>query len=206
MPRLPLFHDSWAGLFIALSLTLRAPNRYISAIVFGLLAALVREMALAYLLLMLACALWERSWREAIGWIMAIACVCVSLSLHAYGISSYIQADDLVSQGWDELGGWFFYLSTIYSSSGLIFLPKQVGYGLVRLSIFGWLAWKSVVGLRVFGLILGYAIAVMLFARPGNLYWSLLVAPFILAGAVFAAPGVKALLSNILRAKKSSGP
>ncbi len=44
-----LFHEAWAGLLIALSLALRTEKRFWSAALVGLLAALVRELALPYL-------------------------------------------------------------------------------------------------------------------------------------------------------------
>ncbi len=197
VPRLPLFHESWTGLLIALSIALRTPEKYFAAIAVGLVAALLRELATAYLCLMLVCAFAGRNYRESVGWALAIATVAVFLALHSQILAQFVVADDLISQGWNGMGGWQFYVDTIRNTSGLIFLPATLGQALVPLCLFGWLSLKSADGIRVAGVLTGYALMVMLFARPANLYWSLLCAPLMLAGLVFAAFSIKILLDNV---------
>ncbi|MCE3544266.1 hypothetical protein LXJ56_29245, partial [Escherichia coli] len=67
------FHEIWAGLLIALSLGVWKPGRWLPAVAFGLAAALIRETAGLYLLLMGGIALVERRPREAAGWAVAAA-------------------------------------------------------------------------------------------------------------------------------------
>ncbi len=204
IPRLPLFHESWAGLLIALSLALREPGRYVAAIFVGLLAALLRELAGAFLVLMLCFAIWEKNWREATGWLIATGLLAAFMALHSATLAEYVRADDLVSQGWNHRGGWSFYLHTVHSTTGLVFLPVFAGYAAIPMCLFGWLTLKSGLALRVAGLLLGYAFLVMAFARPANLYWSILCAPFMVAGLILAALSIQALGSNIL-AKNEPG-
>ncbi len=196
---LPLFHESWAGLLIALSLGLRDSERFAIAVVIGLLAALVREMAIAYLLLMFVFAVYERKFMESVGWSIAILLACVALGIHAWALEPYIRQEDLTSPGWQAMGGWKFYISATYLESNFLVLPASVGQALVPLCLFGWLSLKSRDAFRVAGLLCGFALMVMLFARPVNIYWALLSTPLTKAGLIFAAIAIVTLISNIVR-------
>jgi hypothetical protein len=75
-------------------------------------------------------------------------------------------------------------------------MPDIVARFVVPLSVFGWLSWKSDPGLRVCGLLVGYATLIMVFARPNTFYWGLLIAPLLLPGICFAPARVLALLKG----------
>jgi hypothetical protein len=91
------------------------------------------------------------------------------------------------------LGGWSFFLAAANNSSLLELLPVRVTAVVVPFSLFGWLAWRSAIALRVVGLMFGYATLLMLFARPDNIYWAILIEPFLLAGLSLGAAGVRQL-------------
>ena len=184
------FHDSWAALLIALSLALRRPDRVACSIVAGLAAVLFRELALPYLVLMAASAAYERQGREVAGWCAAIAVALVVQTLHANAVAAVVIAGDPASQGWNGLGGWSFLLTAVHTSTLLELLPLWVTALVAPLSMFGWIAWRSALALRVAGLMLGYATALMVFARPDNIYWALMIAPFVLAGTSLATAAV----------------
>ena len=184
------FHESWAALLMALSIALRRPDRFGLSITAGLAAVLFRELALPYLLMMAVLAAYEKCWREACGWSVAIALAVVAQVLHANAVATVVIASDPASQGWSGLGGWSFFLTAANNSSLLELLPMWVSAVVVPFSLFGWIAWRSVIALRVVGLMLGYATLLMLFARPDNIYWAILIEPFLLAGLSLGAAGV----------------
>ena len=199
-----VFHESWAGLLIALSLALRTPERYWAAVALGLIATLIREFAIAYLVMMLVCALYERRFHEALLWCGAIIASGLAIAGHAFILSLYVLPGDFSSQGWSGLGGWSFYLYATRQSTMLIFPPQLLGQALVPLCLFGWLCLRSGVGFRVFGFLVGYGLMLMLFARPVNFYWALLEAPLLPAGFVFSFFGLSQLLHNVLRPSGTS--
>lgn len=184
------FHESWAALLIALSIALRRPDRFGLSIAAGLAAVLFRELALPYLMLMAVLAAYEKCWREAYGWSGAIVLALVAQLLHAHAVAAVVIASDPASQGWTGLGGWSFYLTAANNSSLLELLPMWVTAVVVPFSLFGWIAWRSAIALRVVGLMLGYATLLVLFARPDNVYWAILIEPFLLAGLSLGAAGV----------------
>ena len=59
VPAMTFWHESWAALLIVLSITLRSPGRWVAALLFGLIAVLLRELALPYL-----CVMATLAWRE----------------------------------------------------------------------------------------------------------------------------------------------
>ena len=63
-----LLHEVWAGTLIAISLALHRPNHWSWSVAAAALALAIRELALPYVLLMAAFALYRRSWRELGAW------------------------------------------------------------------------------------------------------------------------------------------
>ncbi len=75
------------------------------AIAIGLAAAVIRETAGLYLIVMLAMALVEGRGREAIGWAIACALLAAVLALHAHAVAAFVRPLDPVSPGWSgQLG------------------------------------------------------------------------------------------------------
>jgi hypothetical protein len=184
LPGLSIFHEGWAAALIAVSLGLAQRGNLVLAVVAGLIAALVREFAAAYLLLMLVAGLYDRNWREAIGWGSALLAFALALAAHAEAVATVINAADLVSPGWQNGGGWPLLVSAAHATSLLSAFPMWLMALLLPLSLFGWGTSRSGLGLRCLGLLIGFALMVMLFARPDTFYWASMLAPFVLPGAV----------------------
>ena len=199
-----VFHESWAGLLIALSLALRTPQRFAVAALLGLIAVLIREFAIAYLGMMLVGALYERRLREAWAWLTAIVLAAGALAGHAALLSSHLVPGDLSSQGWDGLGGWRFFLHSAREATLLSYPPRPLAQALLPLCLFGWLCLRSETAFRVSGFLIGYGVMLMLFARPVNFYWTLLQAPVLPAGLIFSFFGVSQLMQNVLRPSSAS--
>ena len=117
---------------------------------------------------------------------------------HAQSVAAVVRPGDLASPGWQGLGGWSLYLFAMRQATSLALLPQSVAAAAIPLALFGWAAWRAPLGLRMTGLLCGYAAMLMLFARPDNFYWGLLMAPLLLAGLAFAPLSLMRLFRQAL--------
>lgn len=192
------FHEIWAGLLVALSLALRRPGRWIDAAAIGLAAALVRETAAVYLLLMAAIAWREGARREALGWLFALALFAGALGAHAIAVGKVVTALDAVSPGWSGMLGPGFFVTAIGASTALMILPLALQALLIGLALFGWTAWRDPLATRATALLAAFLVLLALFARADTFYWALMVAPFLLTGLAFAPDGLRDLFGAAL--------
>lgn len=197
IPVLGTFHEAWAALLVALSIALHRTGRAATAVALGLAAALFRETAFPFLLLMGSVALWEQRWREALGWATSAIIFAGFLMLHAQAVASVALPGDLASPGWSGLGGWGFLASALLVSTPLAYIPATLAKALIPLSLFGWAAWNSATGLRTAGWLGGVCLMLMLFARPDTFYWALLLTPLFLGGLALAVPALISLSRRI---------
>ena len=181
-----LFHDAWAGLFIALSLALRTEKRFAAAVLVGLLAALIRELAIPYLLVMAMLALVERRRLEGAVFAGAAALALVALAWHAQAVMTLTTPADPASQGWVRLGGWGFVLATMRWNLLAIAAGGWVAAIIAPLALAGAAGWKDGTGLRLTALLFGYVLGFLAIGRPENSYWGLLIAPLAAVGLCLA--------------------
>lgn len=201
-PSLAWFHESWAGLLIAWSLGRHAQGRWAEAAALGLAAALIRETAALYLLVMAAWAWRSGAVRELRGWGIALAVLAVAVAAHAYAVSLVVKPLDPVSPGWTGLMGPGFVVQAIAGATALALLPMVVAAVGVVLALFGWVAWDDAVARRTGSVIAGYALLLMLFARADNFYWVLLIAPLVPIGLLFALDGLRDLIGSARDARR----
>ena len=188
-------HEVWAGTLIALSLALHRPGRAAWSIGVAALALSIRELALPYVLLMGALALWRRNWKEAAGWAGLVILFLIAMALHANAVADLVRPGDPGSPGWLTLDGWSGFLRTYHLAGPLRWLPAELAAPLIILALFGWASWKSETGRAGTILYAGYAIAFMLFGRANNFYWGLMVAPAFLVGLAFVPRALSDLAS-----------
>jgi hypothetical protein len=193
-----LFHESWAGLLLALMIALRRPNRLWPAFVAGGAALMIRELAVPMILAMGGLALIERRWREAAGWALIVILFAGYMVLHASWVSQVVLPGDQPSQGWSRMLGAGFALKSIAKVTFGIRLPDAIGAILLILSLFGWASVRSGWALRVALLLLGYGTMLALFARADTFYWSLIAAPLSFTGLAFL-PAASADLVKAVR-------
>ena len=190
-------HEVWAGAFIALSLALHRPGRWGWSVVAGALALGIRELALPYVLLMAALALWRRDGREFGAWAAVALLFGLGMLLHQAEVAKVVLPTDPASPGWAAMGGWAGLLRTFHLAGPLRWLPAAVAAPIIILSLFGWASWKSRTGLAATLMFLGYGLAFMLFGRANNFYWGLIVTPAFLIGLAFV-PGAFADLKRTI--------
>jgi len=174
---LGLFHECWAGLLIALSLVLRTEKRFAAAAAVGLLAALIRELAMPYLLVMAALALVERRRGEALAFGLALAASLAALAAHAWQVLSLTTPHDLASPGWVKFGGWAFVMATAQWNLLALLLGKAFTAVIVPLALLGAAARKDGLGLRLAALTGGYTLGFLVVGQPNDFGWGFVVAP-----------------------------
>ena len=193
-----LFHESWAGLLLALMIAIRRPGRAWPAIIAGGAALMVREQALPMILAMGGLALIERRWREAVGWLAVVIAFAAYMTIHAGWVAEVVRPGDLASQGWSSMLGLQFAMKSIAKVTFGIRLPDAIAAALLVLSLFGWASVRAGWALRATLLLLGYGLMLALFARADTFYWALIAAPLAFVGLAFL-PNAFADLAKAVR-------
>lgn len=199
---LVVFHEAWAGLFIALSLGCRRPGRWIEAVAFGLAAVVMRETAAPYLAVMMMLAIGERRRDEAIGWMVAIGLLAVVMAAHAHAVAQVVGPLDPVSPGWADMPGIGFVMRAVARSSALTILPSWIAAPVATLAIFGWVAWRDSTGSRVAATLIVYVTLLAIGAGADAIYGVLLVTPIWLLGLVFAVDALRDLTAAAFDARR----
>lgn len=197
-PDLAVWHEAWAALLVALALAIHRPARWWPGVIAALLAALVRELAIPFLIVMGCWAIVERRRAEAMAWAAALAIAAAALAVHAAQVAAVVSAADATSPGWTGAGGWPFVVSMLARTSLFALLPLPVAAALVPLALIGWVGLDHPFARRATLWIVGMMSAFMLFGRPDNFYWGMMLAPLLPIGLAFAP----AALVNLARAAR----
>lgn len=193
-----LFHECWAGLLIALSLALRSERRFAAAVIVALVAAVIRELAMPYLLVMAVLALAERRRGEALAFSAALAIALAALGWHAAAVMALTTPRDLASPGWLKLGGWPFVMATAQWNLLALLLGKTAAAVIVPAALAGALARTDAVGLRLAVLLIGYTLGFMVVGQPNDFGWGFVVAPLVGVGLALAPLAVGDLTRRAL--------
>jgi hypothetical protein len=192
-----LMHEAVSGALIALALALYRPQRPWATMAVVAVALAIRETVLPVAMLFGLFALVDRNWRAAAGWFALGLAFLAGLAAHMSALAAVTVPADLASPGWGGFGGWATYVAFVHETSILRFVPLWIAALLVPLALLGWASWKSRAGLAGLGVQLAYALLLMLFARPDNFYWGMLVAPTLFIGLVFAPAALSALAGSL---------
>lgn len=195
-PDMVHFHEVWAALFIALSLALRRPGRWVEAAAFGLIAMLIRETAALYVAVMCAAAWRDGQRREAAGWAATAAILAIVVVLHARAVAGVVTPLDPASPGWIGMLGPGFFVTILSVATVLMLAPLWLATILVALSLVGWAAWRDPLAERALATFVAYGVLLSLFGRPDTFYWGLMVAPPFLIGLAFAPDALRDLWSR----------
>lgn len=197
-PNAAYMHESWASLLITLSLALRRPGHWALAVCAGLAACLFREVALPFLFVMAAFAVYERRWRESFAWLGAIALFCGLFAIHCALAGAQHQVGDLSSNGWLKFGGIGFVVATSRWNGLFALAPPWVLIALLCVSAAGLAGFRNGLASRAALTLIGYVMAFVVVGRPENDYWGILYAPLIPLGLVLAPTALKDLVARAL--------
>jgi hypothetical protein len=186
-------HEIWAGALLALSWGLHLPKadsvkapaaliEWLPSVLLATAAVLIRELALPFILLMGAFAVWRRQWLQASAWVAAVGMFAVYMAFHAANVAGVVNPTDMASPGWGNLAGWPFFVLSMHGATSLRIMPEWVAPLIVPITMLGWIGWRSATG--AFGCLLfsGYALLFGILGRPDNWYWGLLIAPMFVLG------------------------
>lgn len=198
-PSLSVFHESWSALLIALSLALWRADRWWPSVLIALLAVMIRELALPFLLLMGASALWRRNWTEATCWAVAVALFGGALAIHAQLVAAVVLPTDPASPSWAAAGGWPFVVSSVRGATMLGFAPLVVTAFALPVALLGWLSRREAHAIIAGLFLTGFATMMMLFGRPNNFYWAMMMVPMLLPGLALAPAAIADLRASLRR-------
>ncbi len=205
-PQAYLMHEVWAGLLIALSLALRRREQWLAAVAVGTAAALIRELAAPFLLVMTLTALLERRTTEALGWLAGLAVFALALARHAAAVHALLLPTDPASPGWLVAGGWPFVLHAASWNLFVLFLAPQALALALPLAMLGLASWRDELGRRVALTVLGYLAGFAVVGRAENFYWGLIIAPLWPMGLVMAPAGLALMMRWIRNADAPTPP
>ena len=195
--------EVWCGLLLGLALAARLRWReqwWWPVLAIGV-ALLLRELALPFLLLAAAFALYERRWPELFGWTLLATLFALLMVQHAAAVTAVARASDLASQGWSGGLGLRGILQALIRTTLLHKLPHSLALLIALLPVLGWAALTPRAGRFALLLLGGYAAMIGLFPRPDNFYWGFLLLPAWFAGLALVPRGVWQLGQVIARAQ-----
>ena len=107
-----VLHEVWAAELMVLSFGLHRPRgpgdpdgRWLGAVLAAGAALAIRELALPFVLLMAAYAIWRRNWREAAAWAALIVVFVAAMAVHLHFANAQMRPGDPASPPWLVFGG-----------------------------------------------------------------------------------------------------
>lgn len=193
--------DLWCGLLVslALALTLATRKHWWLALLAAAAALSIRELALPFLLLAGAFAVYERRWKELAWWCGLLACYALAIGFHASSELAQVRPGDPASQGWGAMLGLRGLLMALNYTSPWLMAWQPLGLFLCLLPVLGWAALDGRGGNFAQLLLLVYALLIALFSRPDTFYWGYLLSPVWFAGLALVPRGVWQLARAIIR-------
>ena len=187
-------HELWAGELIAISLAVHSPRRWPLSLAIALVAVSIREFAAAYFLAMGVLAAKDGRRGEAAAWAGGLALFFAGLAAHAAMIRPLVHPNDIPSPGWAAFGGWRYLLTLMRWNPALYFAPAWGLAILAPLALIGLAAARGPMAERLILIVGGYSVAFMMFGRPDNTYWGLMISPLWPIGVIFTFEGLRDLV------------
>jgi len=185
-PDVLAMHEWWSGLLLSLALGLDPQRRFAPALACAVAATLVRELAVAFLLALIAVELHRRAWPRVAALAAALVVLALLLLLHEQAIAALVRPDDVASPGWLGLRGPLGFARDFAVLLGIDHWPTALTLFLAFSPLAGWLALRRAMGplpLVWFG---PFALLEGFLARADNWYWVQLILPAYLLGWLFA--------------------
>ena len=183
VPQTILFSDIPAGVLIMLSAALYGLDRRGWGLAAGAAALFVRELAGLYVLVCIYLAWREKRYRELFCWCAVLCVYGLYFAWHYYNVQLHIQAGDPgYSEGWLQLGGASFILTTASFNGALMLAPLWVNALLLPMALLGLAAWPVKTGAHAALAVLAYLLLFALVGKAFNDYWGALYTPLMTLG------------------------
>lgn len=187
--------ELWSGVFLALSAVAYGRDRRQLAVVSGLAALFLRELAAPYCLLCVMLALRQRQTKELLAWYVGFAAYGIFYAAHLAQVLPLIRTDDIAhADGWVRFGGAGFVISTAQMNVWLLLLPQWVTAIYLAASLLGFAGWNTPAGQRIGLTVAIYLIAFSIVGQPINQYWGSMIAPLLCLGAARFPATLRGLL------------
>lgn len=190
VPESVVFSEVAAGTLILVSVAAYGNGWRMAALVAGLAALFLRELAAPYVVVCAVLALKDRRWREVVLWGAGLVAYAGYFGWHWSMVAAQLgPMDKDYAEGWLQFGGLGFLLKAAGFNGLLSLAPSWVAALLLPLGLFGLIAWPK--GGRA---ALTVAAHVLLFAavgKPFNAYWGALFTPVMMLGVAWAWVGVR---------------
>ena len=198
------WHEVWAALLMALSLLIYRADRWWPSVLLGLLACLIREIAVAYLVVMAGFALYERQRTQFLAWAGAILLVMAAFVAHLHVAASLYKPGDIVSPTWLGFGGWDFVIATAKWNVLLHALPYPLIALALCLGVIGLAGEDDGRARRAAVIVAGYLVGFLVVGRPDNYYWGVLYTPLLPIGFLLAPAALTELWRNAMVPTKAA--
>jgi hypothetical protein len=199
----------WAGILIALSACCYGVDRPWLGVAFGVTAIFFRELALPYGLLCAAIA-WRRGRRDELAaWMFGLAAWAVFYAAHCWCVSQWIEAGARSHrQGWIQLGGAGFVISTVQMNAYLLLLPQWVTALYLTAAMVGFAGWNTPLGVRIGLSVCLFLVFLAAVGQSFNQYWGCLTAPLLCFGVTRFPASIcdLCLAARFADSRDSSGP
>lgn len=196
VPEYALLQESWAALFILLSVCCHAHGRWRLAVAAGLAALAFRELALVACVVGLALAVRRGHRPEVLAWTAGLAVWLLLLVCHALLVARHLRPGD-DARGWVTFLGSGFLVAAGRWNPLTMSLPGWAIALVLPLGFFGLAGWKDATAARIAAIVGGYFVAFSVGGHPFNNYWGILFAPLLVP---FGLPWVLPALRDLARA------
>lgn len=194
-----LAHEFWAGTLITVSVLTHARGWRWASLGAALLALMIRELALLYVVVMLFLSIRDKKYRESAQWLVIIALFAGMMMIHAIHVQDYVGGSVGSIQSWITFGGWKFVLETCSMHPYLFLLPAWLTAVLVPLAMIGLLGWTDTLGTRIGFTVLFYMITFLFIGQSFNRYWGVMYVNLLPLGLLFAPLGIRDLIRSALK-------
>ncbi len=193
----------WSGFLMVMSLALLAEGRTKLGVTAGSAALFLRELAGPFAAVMLALALWRGRFREAAYWCLGLASYAVYFAWHVHQVNLMQGPTDRAqAEGWVQLGGLAFVVSTTQFNGWLLVAPQWLTALYLSLALLGFVSWRGSTGERAGLTAATYVLLFSLVGKDINQYWGSLIAPLLCLGFAWAAPALR----DLWHAARGSSP
>ena len=198
------WHEVWAALLMALSLLIYRADRWWPSVLLGVLACLIREIAVAYLFVMAGFALYERRWAQSLAWLCGILLAAAAFAAHVHVAAGLYRPGDIVSPSWLGFGGWDFAIATAKWNVLLHALPYPLIALALCLGVIGLAGDDDGRARRAAVIVAGYLAGFLVVGRPDNYYWGVLYTPLLPLGFLLAPAALADLWRNGMARTKTA--